>query len=486
MTAEDGLAALEIRVARDFACLNHPPRNWPIARRAADGRPIVDVAIIGAGMCGITVAFGLIRQGVRNIRILDRAPAGLEGPWIAPARMLTLRSPKHLIGPDLGIPSLTFRAWWEAQFGADGWQRLGKIAKEDWMAYLVWFRRVTALPVENEVAVERIEPSDGFLRLTLASPRGREECIARKVVLATGRGGSGGVKWPDSVDAKLRPDLAAHTDDAIDFDRLAGKKIAVLGGGASAFDSAACALETGAAEVDIFIRRRHLPQINKSKGTVYSGFQSGFAHLDDATRWAILVYMNDLASPPPRETVERVVAHPNARVRTGAPWLAAERHGMHARIRLAGSAEPPLYDFLVIGTGYAVDLTRQPELASLEPHIARWRDRYAPPDDLVRPELLQHPYLAPGFEFIERIPGTCPELRNLHAFNHGATTSHGALAGDIPGLATGAARLTEAIVVDLFRADIDAHVDALHAFDEPELEGTRFFVPRESSRAASR
>jgi FAD-dependent urate hydroxylase len=477
MIPDDGLAALETRIAEDFAHLNHPPRSWPIARRAADGRPIVDVAIVGAGMCGITAAFGLNRQGVRNIRLLDRAPAGSEGPWITSARMLTLRSPKHLIGPDLGIPSLTFRAWWEAQFGAGGWQRLGKIAKEDWMAYLVWFRRVTALPVENEVAVETIEPEDGFLRLTLATPRGREECIARKVVLATGRGGSGGVKWPVLVDAKLRPDLAAHTDEAIDFARLAGKRIAVLGGGASAFDNAATALEAGAGEVDIFIRRPHLPQINKSKGIVYSGFQSGFAHLDDATRWAILVYIGDLASPPPRETVERVVAHPNARVRTGAPWLGAERHGRHARIRLAGSIEPLLYDFLIIGTGYSVDLAQQPELASLEPHIALWRDRYTPPDDLIRADLLQHPYLGSGFEFVERVPGACPELRNLHAFNHGATTSHGALAGDIPGLATGAARLIEAIVIDLFRADIDAHIGALYAFDEAELAGTSFFVP---------
>jgi hypothetical protein len=31
--------------------------------------------------------------------------------------MLTLRSPKQLIGPDLGVPSLTFRAWYEAQHG---------------------------------------------------------------------------------------------------------------------------------------------------------------------------------------------------------------------------------------------------------------------------------------------------------------------------------------------------------------------------------
>ena len=32
-----------------------------------------------------------------------------------------LRSPKHQIGPDLGVPSLTFRAGTEAQHGGKKW-----------------------------------------------------------------------------------------------------------------------------------------------------------------------------------------------------------------------------------------------------------------------------------------------------------------------------------------------------------------------------
>ncbi|MBV9522551.1 MAG: NAD(P)/FAD-dependent oxidoreductase [Alphaproteobacteria bacterium] len=354
----------------------------------------------------------------------------------------------------------------------------GKIAREDWMAYLGWLRRVTQLPVESEVAVEAIDPAQGFLRLAFATPLRRGALTARKVVLATGRGGSGGCKWPDFVDPALRPDFAAHTEETIDFASLAGKRVAVLGGGASAFDNAATALEAGAAHVELFVRRPHLPQINKSKGVVYAGFQSGLVHLDDAARWRILVYMSDRGSPPPRETVQRVMAHGNVTVTTGAAWLAAEPHAGRARIRLAADAVPREVDFIILGTGFAVDLSRQPELNALLPQIALWRDRYAPPPELRRPALEMYPYLGAGFEFIERVPGTCPELRHLHAFNYGATASHGALAGDIPGLATGVARLVERIVVDLFRQDIAAHEAALHEFDEPELEGTSFFVPR--------
>ena len=79
-----GLADLEVRLAEDLARLNYPPANWIPAR---DGR--TDVAIVGGGMCGLTAAFALLRHGVRTIRILDRAQAGREGPWITTARMET-------------------------------------------------------------------------------------------------------------------------------------------------------------------------------------------------------------------------------------------------------------------------------------------------------------------------------------------------------------------------------------------------------------
>lgn len=34
---------------------------------------------------------------------------GREGPWTTYARMVTLRTPKHLTGLDYGMPSLTFQ-----------------------------------------------------------------------------------------------------------------------------------------------------------------------------------------------------------------------------------------------------------------------------------------------------------------------------------------------------------------------------------------
>ena len=102
---------------------------------------MADVLIVGAGMCGLAAAFALRRLGVSNLRHVDRSPAGREGPWLTCARMETLRSPKHLTGPVLGLPGLTFRAWWEAR--GDDWEALGRIPRTVWMEYLDWYRRVT-------------------------------------------------------------------------------------------------------------------------------------------------------------------------------------------------------------------------------------------------------------------------------------------------------------------------------------------------------
>ncbi len=78
---------------------------------AIDPRPLADVLrqLDAPDLLEI-----LRREKIDNVVVLDRSPAGREGPWITYARMDTLRTPKHLSGPELGLPSLSFRAWYEA------------------------------------------------------------------------------------------------------------------------------------------------------------------------------------------------------------------------------------------------------------------------------------------------------------------------------------------------------------------------------------
>lgn len=91
--------------------------------------------------------------------------------------------------------------------------------------------------------MERIVPLDGGIHRVMLA--GGEAVLARKVVLATGIQGGGEWHTPPMIRDALPRALYAHTSEAIDFEALKGKRIGILGGGASAFDNANWALETG-------------------------------------------------------------------------------------------------------------------------------------------------------------------------------------------------------------------------------------------------
>lgn len=258
-----GLRDLERQVARELELLAYPRHPWVPERRSEDGQVLTDVLVVGAGQGGLVSAFGLQRQRIERVRIIDREPCGDTGPWLRYARMPTLRSPKELTGPDLGIPSLTFQAWYEAQHGAAGWSALVKIHKQDWVRYLEWYREVLAIPVEFEVELAAIEGHGQHVLATLRTARGEQRVVVRKLVLANGIEGAG-CWWTPPQLRQVPGRFWAHTSEDIDMRRLAGKRVAVLGAGASAFDNAACALEHGA-HVHLYCRRAELQRVQPFK-----------------------------------------------------------------------------------------------------------------------------------------------------------------------------------------------------------------------------
>ena len=214
-----GLAALNRRVRQDLEYLCVPPKNW-VPPRTKNGEHVYDIVIIGGGMCGMLAYHALTSGGMGNLRILDRSARGIEGPWLTYARMETLRSPKHLTGPAFGYASLTFRAWFCAQYSLADWEQLDKIPRTMWMDYLLWYRRVLDVPVENEIEVERIEPDGEYLRLHLKGDNTTEKSLlTRKFVMATGRDGIGKRSIPAFMNG-IPAKFWSHSADDIDFQIL--------------------------------------------------------------------------------------------------------------------------------------------------------------------------------------------------------------------------------------------------------------------------
>src|ERR1700758_2684682 len=143
---------LSDRVRQELTYLSYLSGEWTISR-SWNGARVLDVLIVGAGQGGLATAFGLKLERITNIRIVDRNPRGREGPWRQFARMKELRTPKEVWGIDFGIPSLTARAWYEARFGRQAWERIDQFSPQAWRDYLDWYRDVLELPVENEVEV---------------------------------------------------------------------------------------------------------------------------------------------------------------------------------------------------------------------------------------------------------------------------------------------------------------------------------------------
>lgn len=219
------LETLNERVQTDLSYLAYGGTDWVRPLEHLEGH-VYDVVIVGGGQSGLGAAFGLLRERISNILVIDENSEGSEGPWETYARMVTLRTPKHLTSIDLGIPSLTFRSWWEAQAGPEGWAAMDKIPRGEWMNYLRWYRQVLRLPVINEVKLKLIEPGEeGLHRLHIAGPGAPSGLLlARKVVLATGIQGGGEWHVPPLIAGNLPEHLYAHTSEAIDFSALKGKK----------------------------------------------------------------------------------------------------------------------------------------------------------------------------------------------------------------------------------------------------------------------
>jgi FAD-dependent urate hydroxylase len=460
------LTALEAQVRADLARIAHPSADWLVPKCGPDGKPALDVLIVGAGQSGVATAFGLMRSQVTNVAVVDKSEEGQEGPWLTYARMPTLRSPKFYTGPDLDIPSLTYQSWHEAKFGEDDWRKLELIPRELWADYLLWFRRVVNVPVCNGCEVVEIAPgAGGLLAATVRSAAGVEILYARKIVLATGQEGMGDWTIPELL-RHLPSSLCAHTAQPIDFDSLHGKQVAVIGAGASAFDNAATALEAGAAGVHLFCRRAEIQVIQPYRWLTFRGFLRHFCDLDDAWRWRFMRAVLEMREGFPQATYDRCARHANFHLHESAPIEQASEVGRSVELRTPRGKFSA--DFVICGTGIDMNFAGRRELKNCAGNIATWADRYRPPMDEVSPRLGRFPYLADDYALSERITGQTLWIADIHVFAIASTMSFGASGSSINAMTTAVPKLVHGLTRALFRADIERHWASFSAYDVPQ------------------
>jgi cation diffusion facilitator CzcD-associated flavoprotein CzcO len=262
----------------------------------------------------------------------------------------------------------------------------------------------------------------------------------------------------------------AHSSDAIKFEALRGKRVVVIGVGASAVENAAEAAEAGAAEVRMLARRKKMPTINKMMGIGSFGFSAGYAALPDEWRWRFMHYSFATQTPAPHGSTRRANRQDAVFFHFGAPVTDVRLHDEALAIEIEGGRHLAA-DFLILGTGFTTDPMARTEFGKTAAEIQLWEDVYTPPPDEQDHDLARFPYLNPDFTFREKVPGSAPWLANVYCFNYGATASLGKISGDIPGISEGAAWLTRDIAATLYREDIEAHWQRLQEYAKPELQG---------------
>ena len=210
-----------------------------MTQRRADLRAnSCEVAVIGAGPYGLSVAAHLKAAGVATAVFGEpmafwrhNMPKGmmLRSPWRA----------THISDP-AGTLSL------DAYASAHGIAADRLLPLEDFVAYGEWFQR-HAVPDVDRRAVRRIEATaDGF-RLTLDDG---EIVSAGRVVVATGLRHQ---EYRPEAFHDLPAALVSHTSEHEGFEKFRGKRLAVIGRGQSACESAALLAEAGA-EVELISR----------------------------------------------------------------------------------------------------------------------------------------------------------------------------------------------------------------------------------------
>jgi FAD-dependent urate hydroxylase len=385
-----------------------------------------DVTVLGAGPYGLSAGAHLRQIKGLEVRVFgepmgfwkSQMPEGmlLRSPWAAsnlsdPQAALTIDAFRNSLGSPVPTP----------------------IALDQFVDYGLWFQN-RAVPEVDRRKITRVEKNGAGFRLTLDDG---EQFHSRRLVIAAGIGSF--AQRPKQL-AHLPAELVTHVCDQREVRQFAGKRIAVIGAGQSALESAALIHEAGGI-VELIVRapsihwlgwRARLQKIRPVGSLFYSPFDIGPAGVSrivavpDSVKYfprSIQNYFRRRALRPAgaRWLINRCK---DIRISTNRSVVSAAESAGGVRITLDDGSSRDL-DHVLLGTGYRVDVSRYPFLA---------------------PELTQglkqvngFPMLAPGFE--SSVPG-------LHFLGAPAAWNFGPLMYFVCGTDYAARRLARYIAVN--------------------------------------
>ncbi len=347
----------------------HPDGVQPVASQPLAGngaralgtagvpRPDLDVAVIGAGPHGLAATIQLRRAGIaahafgQPMSFWRTMPKGMRlrsnlsaTNMVEPEGPLSLHRYMEEIGETFGHP----------------------VSLRRFVDYGLWVQG-NGVPDLDTRSVTALDRTNGCFALTLSDG---ERCTARRVVVACG------IAPFEHVPAgfeQLAPELVSHTSRHEDLAVFAGRRVAVVGGGQSAFECAVLMNERDA-DVEVLVRGSEVTYLRSWSPIHFIGplRHVVYAPTDVGPLWySRLVAAPALFGRLPRRKQDQIayrsirpacsyfvqVRLDGVRVTLATKLMRAEPSGDGLRLFLSDGTTREV-DHLMFGTGYKVDVTQ--------------------------------------------------------------------------------------------------------------------------------
>ena len=325
-----------------------------------------DVVVVGAGPYGLSTASHLQGRGLK------------VGVFGKPLILWHENMPKGMLlrsywwATNISDPHKKYDL--EHYFKSEGKYPSDPFPIETFIDYGMWFQK-HAVPKLDETYIETIIHKGSAFELRLMDGR---VVTSQAVVMAPGLAYY--VYRPPEYD-HLPDELVSHTSDHYTFEQFSGKRIAVIGGGQSAIETAALVHENGAL-VDLITRspihwlgsdslqnRSLIERVRYPKAGIAPGWYNwGFEHLPYAFQRLTRNQKDRLLRGRGRfgpagsawlkdRILGKVTVHESQRVQ--------QIQEINGQVELTlSNGKSQNFDHVILGTGYILDIKRLPMLDS--------------------------------------------------------------------------------------------------------------------------